>query len=360
MHDKKTDGQTIVDHACCSEAIPRTIPEGTVPLVSVEGTAYECGRQYGEVILEEHPGERDYLDKAYDWRQLSTGLMRLVEDRAPYLLDLYRGLCDAVDAPRNVSRSTPPASCTSFGVSGSLTLDGRPLAGQTKDTGPKSATRYIVLRMRLQDAPTILVLAYPGEVLGYGLWSTGMSIFRNSLHSSAEAEQGLTMVQWGLLALAGNTVDEAAELAVRHGLAGSGNFLVSDGQGQSSSIEFNAGGVSIITSARGIATHANHPEGRETAPFEHYPDERRRQDSRHRCQVLRERLEAERGRLTPPKAMMCLADHTHYPWGICNHLIPGATPPRCTTAAVVAEPTRGRLHVVRGNPCSNWPVSYEV
>jgi isopenicillin-N N-acyltransferase-like protein len=214
--------------------------------------------------------------------------------------------------------------------------------------------------MRIQDGPAILVLAYPGEILGYGLWSTGMSLFRNSLHSRTGAAQGLTMVQWGLLALAGNTVDEAAALAGKHGLAGSGNFLLSDAQGRSIAVEFNAGGVSVIPAANGVATHANHPEGHETAPFEQFPDEQRRRDSRRRGQLLRELLEAERGRLTPQKALMCLADHTHYPWGICNHLIPERTPPRCTTAAVVAEPARGRLHVTRGNPCANWPATHSM
>lgn len=31
-----------------------------------------------------------------------------------------------------------------------------------------------------------------------------------------------------------------------------------------------------------------------------------------------------------------------------------------TAAAVVAEPVRGKLHVVRGNPCANWPVTFTI
>jgi len=81
--------------------------------------------------------------------------------------------------------------------------------------------------------------------------------------------------------------------------------------------------------------------------------------SRFREAHLRKLLNDERGRLTAAKAMMCLADHVGYPHSLCRHLIAGE-PRFCTTAAVVAEPTKGLLHVTRGNPCANWPASYSV
>ena len=70
-------------------------------------------------------------------------------------------------------------------------------------------------------------------------------------------------------------------------------------------------------------------------------------------------LNAERGRLTAQRALMCLADHSRYPRGICRHMV-GKSVGMGTTAAVVAEPARGRLHVVRGNPCCNPAVIYEL
>lgn len=340
-------------------AIPRKISEGTIPLISVAGTAYECGLQYAERSLNHLPGYRGYLDLAWDWANLSSEVKRLVEDRAPHLPDLYAGIREGAGPPQQIPPRPQKTACTSFGVSGSVTLDGQPVSGQTKDTSLDRVSKYIVLRMRIKEAPTILVLCYPGEVLGYGTWSTGMSIFRNSLYSQADAEKGLNMGQWGLLTLAGNSVHEGAELARKHGLLGTGNCLISDPQGESLSVEWNAGGVSIVPAQDGIATHANHPEGEETAPFEDYPDEIEKENSRYRMHGLWNLLDAERGRLTPQKALMCLANHTHYPRGICRHVM-GETKDGGTTAAVVAEPTRGKLHVVRGNPCSNWPVTHTI
>jgi hypothetical protein len=186
-----------------------------------------------------------------------------------------------------------------------------------------------------------------------------MSIFRNSLYSKQGAEKGLKMVQWGLLTLAGKSVHEGVELARKFGIVGSGSLLISDAGGESLSVEYNAGGVSIVPAKDGIATHANHPEGKETTLFEQYPDEIEKENSRYRMHGLWQLLNAERGRLTPQKALMMLADHTHYPRGICRH-ITGDISNGGTTAAVVAEPTRGKLHVVRGNPCCNWPVTYTL
>jgi len=338
--------------------VPGPVPEGIVPLISVEGSAYACGRAYARIVMDRYPNYRRYLDQASSWRSLHTDVRRLFEQRAPYMLDVYRGLLDVAGPPRSTPKpDTPAKQCTSFGVAGDVTLDGEPISGQTKDTGVESALLYIVLRMRIEDGPTLLVLAYPGEVLGYGLWSTGMSLFRNNLYSTAGAERGLTMEQWGLLALAGGCTDEAVFLACKYGIRTVGNFLVSDRRGRSVNVESNVGGVSVVPARKGIATHANHPVGDRTAPHEHYPDEAERVASRHRMDRLWQLLDVDRGLLAAPKAMMCLADHAGNPRGICRHFVHGGAD-LVTTGAVVAEPTRGRLHVTRSNPCSNWPTSY--
>jgi len=343
------------------EVTPRYIEQGAVPLVAVEGGARDCGREYAELVLSKYPGYRRYLDPACRWHdELSAAARRLFERTAPHIPEVYEGMREAAGPAAQVRGAGEPAGCTSFGVSGALTLDGHPISGQTKDTVIASARQYIVLRMRITGAPTVLVLAYPGEVLGYGLWSTGMSIFRNTLYSSGDATSGLAMEQWGTLALAGTSVHAAAELAEKHGIAGCGNCLISDPGGESLSVEYNVGGVGIVAAEDGIATHANHPEGEATAPSERYLDEAEKENSRRRMRELRRLLAAERGRLTAQKAMMSLAEHSRYPYGgICRHSV-GGNRGYSTTAGVVAEPTLGKLHVTRGNPCCNWPATYTI
>lgn len=353
--------------------LPRRVPEGTVPLVAVEGTAYDCGRWYGEIVRERYPGYDHYLKDVGAFARPPGAAQRLLERHAPHVTEIYRGLAASApgggDAePSAIAHHTAPVEdaggCTSFGVSGEVTLDGQPVSGQTKDVGTSAVPLYIALRMRIKDAPTILVLAYPGEVLGHGMWSTGMTIFRNSLYSSAAAEGGLSMREWALLALAGASVEDGAHMARRHGVHGEGACLISDGDGRSLTVEFNAGGVGIVPAKDGVATHANHPEAPETLPFDcdwsrhgHGPSEREQSD--WRAQGLRAMIDAERGRFTAQRALMFLADHTYYPQSICRHWIDGK-PSSETVSAVVAEPGKGLLHVVRGQPCANWPVTYTV
>ena len=346
-------------------ALPRRVPEGTVPLIAVEGTAYDCGRWYAETVRERYPGFRKYLDGQPWWQDMSSEVRRLYERDAPHIIDLFRGLREGAGAPESTASAAPvpiQEGCTSFGVSGSITLDGHPMSGQNKDPDISSAAMYIVLRMRIKDSPTILTLAYPGEVLGYGLWSTGMSVFRNSLYSRSGAEKGISSTEWVYLALAGTSVHDAVDLARRFGLQGNGNYLMSDPQGESLSVEFNAGGVNTIPARDGIATHGNHAEGPDTHPFEAYGDNEgpsERENSRYRMHGLWQLLNAERGRLTPQRALMALADHTYYPQGICRHWVDGK-PQMETTGSVIAEPTQGALHVVRGQPCCNWPTTYTI
>jgi hypothetical protein len=328
------------------------------PLFDIAGTALECGHRYGELVAEKYPGYRRYLDMAMEWANLSPEVRRLVEARAPYLIDLYRGLHETARGPgAGDAKRAASGGCTSFGVSGKWTANRLPLAGQNKDTVTESLRLYIVLRIRMAGGPTILVLAYPGEVLGYGLWSTGMSVFRNSLYSRAGAAEGLSFVQWGLLALASGSVPAAAELALRHGIRESGNCLITDAAGRSASVEFNAGGVSVLPARDGIAVHANHPEGPQTAPLELYPDAEEMEHSRYRAARLRELLESHRVRLTPAGALAALADHSRRPRGLCRH-VEDNREAMATTAAVIAEPAEGVLHVVPGQPCRGKAVVY--
>lgn len=347
--------------------LPRMVPEGRVPLAAFEGTAYECGQQFAEYTLEHYPGYRRRLDQACLWEsQMTPTARKLIDKHAPHIPEVIRGLVETCGPPEASVGAEGVWGCTSFGLSGQVTLDSHPISGGTRDVHKDKAFIHIVLRMRIKDAPTILVHTYPGDILGLdGFWSTGTSIFSNSLYSCQEATGGLTSAQWAFVALAGRSAEAAAELASAHGIRNSGNCLVSDADGKSVSVEFNAGGVGLVWAKGGIATHANHPEGAQTAPFEIEDLSGEEmvcddlEDSRVRMHGLWSQFYAERGRLTAQKVMQILADHTHYPKGVCSH-IHNDDPDRGTTAAIVAEPTRGLLHATRGNPCCNWPTTFEM
>ena len=344
---------------------PRRVPAGTVPLMSYEGTAYECGFAFGEDCREDVSGPvATVRDLSPWWEDPRSHAAKVMERYAPHVADLYRGLAKGLglgrgETPR-VATEPPPGNCTSFGVSGAVTLEGAPISGQNKDPSFRRAHEYRVLRMKIEGAPAILTVTYPGQLHGHGFWSRpsgGMSIFRNSLYVKP-SEKGLDSADFAQAALACRSVDEVAELARREGVLGAGNHLYSDADGGCISVEFGADGIGIVEAADGILTHANHVNSEIHLAYENYEPQEHKV-SFHRQARLAEVLAADRGRLTPQKALMALADHDGYPDSVCRHRT-FEKPEHETCASIVAEPTLGRIHVTRGMPCMNWAVTYSL
>lgn len=338
------------------------------PLVEAAGAPFDCGVMLGEAWRDVLAQRRLVSRRSPWWAQRSGTIARLVDRFAPHLREVMRGMqkgarlgsaywddgWSCLSAPLR-PRVRAADGCTSFSVRSEATLDGAPLSGQTKDTHRDSAAKYVVLKLKPAGAPAFLTLTYRGELFGYGFASTGMSIFRNSLYAGL-TERGLPFHIWGLLALCARDVGQVREMTLRHGVRFAGNALVSDGAGRALSVEGTSGGIGIVEMRGAGLVHANHVNTLALKRHERYNQPGKR-CSLHRQRRLAALLDAETGRLTAALCMKCLADHDHYPLSLCNHTNP---PAHETTAAVVAEPTRGRLHVTTGSPCRNWPVTYSL
>jgi len=336
----------------------RRFPEGAVPLLDVAGTALECGERLGHAWRPalERFAQTIWAGSSPWWKEPAH--RRLIDRLAPYLPDLFRGMARGAGLSDDQvgSRVLPrERGCTSFAVHPRLTLDGTPISGQTKDTPDDRVYRYVVLRMKVAGGPEALTLTYPGWLFGHGFVAGGCCIWRNSLYAG-RSEGRLSYAMWGTLALHCPTADDAADLARRHGVACDGaHCTIADSHGGIVGIEIGARGVRLLRPKRGLYTHANHvASGATLRRFETY-DEAERLISEHRQRRLHARLAAERGRLTAQLALQALADHEGYPNSVCRHR-PGSS----TTAAVVAEPAKGRLHVTRGAPCRHWPTTFSL
>ncbi len=343
---------------------PRSVPEGRIPLISIEGAPYDCGRQYADLVLSRYPGYRTNLDLVANWQNLPAAEKKLVEQQAPQLLDLYRGLYEVAGPGRApVQPANPnaapgrPGRSVSFALSGALTLDGHPMAGQTKDITADRIPLYIILRLKMTGAPAIMVLCYPGEVMGYGFWSPGLCLFRNTLYSRGKSTTGIQYTVMTSVLMSCRTVEAAVELMEKHGRMSMGTTTYTDVAGRSVSFETNCGGQGYVRDVDGLNVHTNHPLAETTRAAEHYVFDDLKPNSLFRRQRMHEALKAEHGRLTVQKVFHMLADHAGYPYGTCKH--EGADG-AITSVAVVVEPTRGLLHAVRGQPCCNWPFTYSL
>lgn len=346
-----------------SHSIDETTADVKVPVLTFTGSSFECGRNYANWVLSERPEHTHRLQHSAWAGVVESDIKSLFLSRAKSAMEFSAGINAALgvqesnlqlDGSTRKPLHDSNTECTSFAVGPQHTLSRQPISGQTKDTGVASLGDYIVLVMRPRDNPPLAVLTYPGELLGYGLWGTGVSLFRNSIHSRAPSSEGLDFHQFGLLSLSQTTIAQIRLLASEIQIKGKGNFLFADKYGDAISIEFNAAGQNTIESRDAIITHANHCEGYLTSTQSHYPDSIEEENSFYRTEYLRTQLLAGSPTLTPQRIYAVLSDHTKYPRGICRHQI-GESPFNRTTATVIAENSKMALHVSIGNPCQTWP-----
>lgn len=332
--------------------------DGRIPDIHVTGSIADCGEQLGEIwrdVLRQ--GAEAVPAQSRPWWQTSAA-GALLDRYAPHLPDLYRGMARGAglrDDQVGTRATAEAGGCTSFAITPAITRDGVPISGQTKDTPVERLARYRVLRLACTDAPQALTLTYPGWLFGHGFVAGGCSIFRNSIYGPASSG-GLKYGVFGLLALHCRTVAEVAALAEADGMDECVHITVADSQGGVIGIENTGDGVRILQPEGGLYAHANAIRVADLAVNEGTSTYFEREDSLNREARLRARLEVDRGRLTPALALAALTDHVGYPVSICRHQNDDA----CTTAAVIAEPTRGRLHCTLGHPCSNLPHTYSL
>lgn len=337
----------------------RECPEGTVPLIDVEGTTKDAGVLLGYAWQDALPRDADrWPTRAKPWWR-HTVCKELVERIAPHLPVLYRGMAQGAGIPDDrVStpvKCDPAHGCTSFAIHPRVTLEGRPISGQTKDTSFTRILQYQVLRLRLLDAPSALTLTYPGWLYGHGFVAGGCAIFRNSLYAGPGRGR-LPYFVWGILALHCSDVEQVARLTKDYGVQEGAHCTVADEKGGIIGIEIGRGGVAILKPTRGIYTHANAVASGPKLAKHQETGSNYLEDSGHRAQRLWHCLELDSGRITAQLAFMAMCDHDGYPRSICPH----EGKRSITTAAVVVEPARGLLHVCRGNPCQNWPETYAL
>jgi isopenicillin-N N-acyltransferase-like protein len=350
-----------------------------LPLITLHGAPFEIGRAYGEqardrilphllnqqrIMTALRPGEPEW------WRREVGAYLRPYEDLAPHVVEEMQGLARGAglafeeilllnvrDELVASHAATVQEACTSFGCHGAVTLDGRPVLGQTKDTAAISQDLYVVTATYQQDRPDLLQMPYAGELGVFGLSSSGMSAFGNSLYVRG---RGRGTIPWSLfrrLTLEARSIDEVSALIGRHGIATPGSLTIGDGTGRVVAVENTDNGHAIVEAQDGILVHANHIDSPGMTAGEDYPEPER--SASHRRQArLRELLEVEKRRLTAPLAMRCLMDHTNYPRSICRHA--SCAGDIQTTAALVVEPAAGLLHVVRGQPCRGWTATYSL
>lgn len=294
--------------------------------------------------------ERHAPHFAVELRGLADGAQISVEDA--YILQLRAELAvnpgvemDAFEAAR--SREAIANECTTFAVSGALTADGQPLAGQNADLPAGTLDVAIMARIQPDEQPGFLMLLPAGQLSYIGINDRGLAVFANFLNTDGW-RPGFPRYLLSRTVLEHDSIDGALAQLRTIPRASSRNVLIMDGAGNSVSVEYAVDVEGQVDPTDGVLVHTNHFVDPAVAACEQAEGDRL-VNSCTRLNRMRELLEAERGAITPESVMTSFRDRAHAPDAICRHIGDGPGD-YITFASIIARPSTGDLWVAPGPP----------
>lgn len=336
------------------------------PLVEVQGTAYEMGRQHGEqaselirsylVLIERLTGKSRVL-----LCKNAMNFLPWMNALSPLFVEEVRGLAEGAKISfeeavlcqvRAEASRTWEEACTAFALRGQATADGNVLIGQNQDLRPEFSDVSILLKVNPSDGrPKALIYTFAGQLGYFGMNECGVANYANSLYNF-KWRPGLPHYPLKRAILEQHTVQDCIELFRKHPTCSAANTVICDGEGNIADIESRPEGVALYTGEHPDAIiHTNHYLTKE---FRHF-ETASLPDSFTRHQRMTKLVHEHWGRITVDLLKEMLADHLGDPLGICRH---GAK--AITTSGHIAEPQKGLLHIRRGYGCLGSWEAYKI
>jgi len=348
------------------------------PFVSVSGTPYKRGRQYGAAVhdrvkLSASLYGRTLDDLGYD----QTRKTRLIKAFATeiggfgeHYLEEMRGVADGAGVPfedvvminarteviaqarREASAPVadepePDDGCTGAAILPERSATGAMIHGQNWDWRAECAETAIVLRVRRDDGPDFLTFVEAGGLARSGLNAAGVAITANYLECDRDFRQPgvpLSLIRRKVLeqehfALAMRAVATTAK-------ACSNNMMLSTAMGFAIDFECAPDEAFPIYPSDGLIVHANHWQspvalsklketGIPNVPESFYRDWR-----------VRKLLDEGGAKLGPDDLKAALFDSFGTPYSVCRPPRPGSGGNlSATVSMVIMEPAQGTMEV---------------
>ena len=285
-------------------------------------------------------------------------------DYAPELMTEIEGVAEGAGLTVeqvmliNVRNQVPAAvdgACTGVVIEPRCAVSGWGFAGQNWDNDPAMDPFSIVLIRRPSGAPAHMNFTQPG-IIGYmGLNEAGLGVVMNTLPAPARG----VGVPWYFLvrrmylhAALDAVISEVRR--ARRAIPANVALLTADG---AADLEVTVDDVHVLKAdGRGVLVHTNHCVHPELARInELFPELIQSVPRMYRAESL---LGDPGGPVGLERVKSLLSDHVDYPTSICRHENDNPGDGHWTSViSMIVEPSQGRMHLSRGNPCSN---PYEV
>ena len=350
-----------------------------IPMIKVQGSHREMGRQIGEAFQEQihhHINNTHTLiDASFTTLELTwTGAqnqarkyMPFAQERYPHYVEEMIGLAEGAGVPfedvavvNALEAVTIDAlhlsKCTSIAINEQKSLNGHVYAAHNEDWLPEDEPDVYLIHADPSDEPPFLAMTYGALLPNIGFNAYGIAQLCDSVFPD-DSRIGIPRVIVSRAVLATKTPGDAIREALVPRRAAGYNHLLVHESGELYNVEVSARRFAVLYSMDGYLTHTNHYLDPNMQSIEADSDElvgtrvRYFRANRLLSQVDKHSLESIQN---------IQRDHINYPNSICNHAEDVLTPldREKTVNALIIDLTERAMHIAWGNPCLNLYHTY--
>ena len=365
-----------------AESTPFPMPESDpltrashqpVPIVYVQGTHHDIGRQIGcdrrEIIhgmlatYRRHLEEESNRLQLADWREAilhARKYLPFAEERVPQYVEELRGMADGAELDFNdllvlncmeaLTEDALHAGCTSLAAAPEVTADGSLLVGHNEDWLPDDFETVYLVHAQPHDEPAFLAITYGGLLPNIGFNQHGIAQCCDSVYPN-DARIGVPRIFVSRAVLAAKTPSQAIRAALDRRRAAGYNHLIVHVSGEMYNVEVSAQDFEVIYGSDGLLAHTNNYISRHMRAMER--DSEELIASRVRYNRASRLLHSQQGKVSLKSMQAILSDHVNFPQSICAHVETDDTPleRQQTIASLIMDLTGKTMHVAWGTPC---------
>ena len=352
--------------------------ESPFPIISVEGSPYDCGYQYGCQCGSLIAKSIETYQKAFkddlnlDWKgalDLGKKFGPDIEDYDPDGVEEMRGI--AKGAGRTFEEILVLQSktelkflasvgdlegCTTLAATAEATLSKCTIVGKNWDWIPESQKLGVVLKKKRKGKPNSVALTEAGLLTRDGFNSAGLCIVANAL-ASDKWRIGVPLHIILNKIISSSTLNDAMTAVLSAKRASSNNYMIVHSMGEAITIEAAPCDYNVIWAKEGMLVHSNHftvpnPNIRDLLPNLH-------PNTLTRLERATKLLAREHGRIDNRVLKNILMDHFDKPFSICWHPDESIDPRLRlqTNASFIVNLNQRTIEIALGPPCKNEYVS---
>ncbi len=350
----------------------------TVPLLEIQGTARERGRQQGEgaqvQILRALDRYREVLPHVMScsWEagiREARKFLPYAEEVFPEFVEEIRGIAEGANVPfhevwtLNCYEGLPDSrqqiwGCTSVAVRDDQTANGHVLMAHNEDWHTVDRDSVYLIRARPDDGPPFIGMTYGPLLVNIGLNAEGIGVAIDSVYPT-DSGVGVPRILSSRSVLNAKTIGQAIRACVPKLRAGGYNYLLADPNGELYGVETSATTHDITYGEDGWLVHTNHYLSAKMRSMEQPGTYAASHVSLNRARRL---LRQQLGQVTVESLQVVLRDHVNFPNSICLHPDPAEPEPERdeTLVSLVMDLTERVMWAAPGPPCENEYIAYRL